>query len=72
MDLGNPEAVRAAAASVIALGRFDKAIQLTRRAVDSDPLNAHSSAGVGEIEFRGGKLDEAEVDLKKAQELRPD
>ena len=72
MELGNPEAVRVAAASVIALGRFDEALQLTRRAVDSDPLNAHSWAGVGEIEFRGGKLDEAEVDLKKAHELRPD
>jgi Flp pilus assembly protein TadD len=72
LELGNPEAVRVAAASAIALGRFDEALQLTRRAVDLDPLNAHSWAGVGEIEFRGGKRDEAEVDLKKAHELRPD
>jgi predicted Zn-dependent protease len=27
---------------------------------------------VGEVEFRAGKLDEAEADLKKAHELRPD
>ena len=37
-----------------------------------DPLNAQSWEGLGEIEFRGGKLDEAEADLRKAQELRPD
>jgi tetratricopeptide (TPR) repeat protein len=45
---------------------------LQRRAVDLDPLNAHTRAGLGEIEFRGGKLGEAEADLKKAHELRPD
>jgi tetratricopeptide (TPR) repeat protein len=43
-----------------------------RRAVDLDPLNAHSWEGLGELEFRGGKLDEAEADLKKAHKLRPD
>jgi predicted Zn-dependent protease len=37
-----------------------------------DPLNARSWKAVGEIEFRAGKLDEAEADYKKAQELRPD
>jgi tetratricopeptide (TPR) repeat protein len=37
-----------------------------------DPLNAHSWEALGEIEFRGGKLDEAEADIKKAHELRPD
>ncbi len=37
-----------------------------------DPLSARSWAGLGEIEFREGKLDQAEADLKKAQELRPD
>jgi len=45
---------------------------LLRRAVDLDPLNARSWSGLGEIEFREGKLEEAEADLKKAHELRPD
>ena len=54
------------------LGRFDKALPLSRRAVDLDPLNARSWAGVGEIEFRGGKLDQAEADYKKVHEFRPD
>ena len=54
------------------LGRFDEALPLARRAVDLDPLNARSWEGVGEIEFHGGKLDEAEANLKKARDLRPD
>ncbi len=72
LEPGNPDGVRLAAASAADLGRLDDALQLTRRAVALDPLNARSWAGLGEIEFREGKLDQAEVDLKKAQELRPD
>jgi TolB-like protein/DNA-binding winged helix-turn-helix (wHTH) protein len=72
LEPGNPESVRLAGASAAILGRLDEALQLQRRAVDLDPLNAHSWEGLGEIEFRGGKLDVAETDLKKAHELRPD
>jgi TolB-like protein/DNA-binding winged helix-turn-helix (wHTH) protein len=68
----DPDIVRLAAGSAAILGRLDEALQLARRAVYLDPLNAHSWAGLGEIEFRAGKLDEAEADLKKAHELRPD
>ena len=45
---------------------------MSHRAIELDPLNAHSRAGLGEIEFRAGKLDEAEAHLKKAREIRPD
>src|SRR5690349_19412863 len=45
---------------------------MIRRTLALDPLNAHSWEAVGEMEFWGGKLDEAETDLKKAHELRPD
>jgi TolB-like protein/DNA-binding winged helix-turn-helix (wHTH) protein/Flp pilus assembly protein TadD len=72
LEPGNPETVRLAAVSAAILGHLDEALQLTRRAVDLDPLNARSWAALGEIEFRGGKLDEAEADLKKTHELRPD
>jgi tetratricopeptide (TPR) repeat protein len=72
LDPGNPEAVMLAAASAEILGRLDEALQLARRAVDLDPLNVQGWEGLGEIEFRGGKLDEAEADLKKAHDLRPD
>jgi Flp pilus assembly protein TadD len=68
----NSEMVSLAGSSAAILGRLDEALQLKRRAVALDPLNAHSWEGLGENEFRGGKLDEAEADLKKALELRPD
>jgi TolB-like protein/DNA-binding winged helix-turn-helix (wHTH) protein/Flp pilus assembly protein TadD len=72
LEPGNAETVWLAAFSVENLGRLDEAIQLARRAVDLDPLNAHGWEGLGEIEFREGKLDKAEADIKKAHELRPD
>jgi tetratricopeptide (TPR) repeat protein len=68
----DPEVVRPAASSAAILGRLDEALRLIRRAIDLDPLNEHSWAALGELEFRAGKLDEAEADLKKAHELRPD
>jgi tetratricopeptide (TPR) repeat protein len=72
LEPGNPGFAAFAAQSAAILGRLDEALQLNRRAVDLDPLNVHGWEGLGEIEFRGGKLDEAEADLKKAHELRPD
>ena len=68
----NPEVVRTAAGSATMLGRFDEAIQLDRRAVDLDPLNADSWECLAEPEFYMGQLDEAEADLKKALNLNPD
>jgi tetratricopeptide (TPR) repeat protein len=72
LEPGDPDIVRLAAGSAAILGRLDESLQLNRRAIELDPLNAHSWEGLGEMEFRGGKLDEAEADLKKAHELRPD
>src|ERR1700680_3561929 len=42
LEPGNPEFLRFAADSAAHLGRFDEALQLDRRAVDLDPLNADS------------------------------
>jgi DNA-binding winged helix-turn-helix (wHTH) protein/TolB-like protein len=72
LEPGDPAILRSAAAEAAILGRLDEALPLARRAVDLDPLNAHSWAALGEIEFRGGKLEEAEADYRKAQEFRPD
>ena len=69
---GSPESVRLAASSAALLGRFDEALQLGRRAVDLDPLNADSWESLGEIEFFMGHLDEAAANSKKAHELSPD
>jgi TolB-like protein/DNA-binding winged helix-turn-helix (wHTH) protein/cytochrome c-type biogenesis protein CcmH/NrfG len=72
LEPGDPAILRSAAAEAAILGRLDEALPLARRAVDLDPLNARSWAALGEIEFRGGKLEEAEADYRKAQEFRPD
>jgi tetratricopeptide (TPR) repeat protein len=72
LEPGNPEIVRFAAANAAILGRFDEAVPLARQAVDLDPLNAASWQQLGEIDYFEGKLDKAEVDCKRAQELRPD
>src|SRR6266849_1579371 len=42
LEPGNPDVVLLAAGLAAILGRLDEALQLTRRAVDLDPLNAHS------------------------------
>jgi TolB-like protein/DNA-binding winged helix-turn-helix (wHTH) protein len=72
LEPGNPEYLRAEAASTAYLGRFDQALQLGRRAVELDPLNADSWENFGEIEFFNGQLDKAVTDCKKALELSPD
>jgi len=72
LEPGNPEGVRLAALSAANLGRFDEALQLARRAVDLDPLNADSWENLGEIEFYTGQLDQAAADGKKSLELNPD
>jgi TolB-like protein/DNA-binding winged helix-turn-helix (wHTH) protein len=72
LDLGNPEVARTAASSADILGRFDEALQLNRRAVDLDPLNADSWEFLAETKFFMGQLDEAAADYKKAIELNPD
>ena len=72
LEPGNPEIVGSTAFMADILGRHDQALPLAQRAVDLDPLNGRSWEGLGEIKFHERKLDEAEADLKKARELRPD
>jgi TolB-like protein/DNA-binding winged helix-turn-helix (wHTH) protein len=64
--------VIAAAGTAKFLGRFDEALQLNRRAVDLDPLNAESWESRAETEFYMARLDDAAEDAKKALELNPD
>jgi tetratricopeptide (TPR) repeat protein len=73
LEPGNPENVGLAAFSAALLGRLDEALQLNRRAVDLDPLNAKSwGDGLAWTEFFVGQLDEAAGDSKKALALSPD
>ena len=55
-----------------AFGRFEEALELARRAVELDPLNAYSRGNLGQLRFFMGRHDEAVTDLKKAIELNPD
>jgi TolB-like protein/DNA-binding winged helix-turn-helix (wHTH) protein len=72
LEPGNPEMIRAAAASAQYAGRFDDALQLAHRAASLDPLNADSWAFLSETEFLMGQLGQAATDGEKAIELNPD
>jgi TolB-like protein/DNA-binding winged helix-turn-helix (wHTH) protein len=72
LEPANAEYVGFAAWSAAILGRFDEALELNRRAVDLDPLDASSWARLGETEVFMGKLDQAAADCKKDFELNPD
>ena len=72
LEPGAPASLRIAASTPKLLGRFDEALQLNRRAVDLDPLNAECWESLGETEFFMGQLDKAAADSKKALELSPD
>jgi tetratricopeptide (TPR) repeat protein len=61
-----------AAWSAAVLGRFDEALQLARRAIDLDPLNASSWESLAETELYMGQLDQSATDSKKAVEVNPD
>jgi tetratricopeptide (TPR) repeat protein len=61
-----------AALPAVCFGRFDEALQLNRRAVDLDPLNAGSWENLAETEFYMGQLDQSAADSKKAREVNPD
>jgi TolB-like protein/DNA-binding winged helix-turn-helix (wHTH) protein len=72
LDPGDPENVGSAAFSAAMVGRLDEALQLARREVNLDPLNAFSWENLGETKCLMGQLDEAAADFKKAIELRSD
>src|SRR6201987_2789230 len=54
LEPGNPEGVSLAALAAACFGRFDEALQLARRAVEFDPLNADSWENLGEIDLYMG------------------
>jgi tetratricopeptide (TPR) repeat protein len=72
LEPGAPASLRMAASTPTLLGRFDEALQLSRRAVDLDPLNAESWESLAEAESYMGQLDQAAAHAKKALELNTD
>ncbi|MDH3745588.1 MAG: protein kinase [Acidobacteriota bacterium] len=80
MALGKARALAPSNVSVLisaanlsgALGRFDEAIALSRRAVELDPLNMLARLLLGRRLIQVGHQQEAEMALLKALELQPD
>jgi tetratricopeptide (TPR) repeat protein len=72
LDPGNPDTVISAAMSAAQFGRFEEALELSRRAVEVDPLNPVSWSALGEMKYFEGQLAGAEADVKKSLELSPD
>jgi TolB-like protein/DNA-binding winged helix-turn-helix (wHTH) protein/Tfp pilus assembly protein PilF len=72
LEPANAENLGFAAWSAAMFGRFDEALELNRRAVDLDPLDANSWERLGETELFMGQLDQAAADCKKGLELNPE
>jgi eukaryotic-like serine/threonine-protein kinase len=71
LDAGNVTTIRDAARLSAALGRFDEALALERRAVELDPLNTAVHFAHCLIADYAGKLDEAVSACKKTLEINP-
>ena len=72
LEPGNSEGMRMAAGSAALLGRFDEALQLSRRSAGLDPLNAESWECLAEIEYLMGQMEHAAADARKAMDMGPD
>jgi serine/threonine protein kinase/Tfp pilus assembly protein PilF len=71
LEPGNAKVVRSAALLSAALGRFDEAIELDRRAVELDPLLTVAAVYLGLHAYYAGQLDVAEKAFRKTLELNP-
>jgi serine/threonine protein kinase/Tfp pilus assembly protein PilF len=68
----NATIVRGAAALAATLGDFDRAITLTRRAAELDPVREGSHANLGLYSYYAGRFNDAEASIRKAIELNPE
>jgi serine/threonine protein kinase/Flp pilus assembly protein TadD len=71
LEPANPAVIWRAASLAAALGRFDEAVALDRRAVELDPLAVSAHMYLAEHAYWGGKLDEAVAAANKVVELNP-
>jgi tetratricopeptide (TPR) repeat protein len=71
LEPANADAVRGAAGLAAALGRFDEAIQLERRAIELDPLRVATHFLLSMHYYYAGQLREANKAMRKALELNP-
>ena len=71
LDPGNAIALRRAATLAWSLGRMEEAIELSRRAVEQDPLSAHAYSNLGQALEYEDRLEESEAALRRSLELVP-
>ena len=67
----NAVALRRAGVLIASLGRLDEAIDLCRRALEQDPLNAAAYFGLGSAQEFADRPAEAEAAFRKGLELAP-
>jgi len=72
LDPGNPAILNAASILALALNRLKEALELSRRSIPLDPLNAVNHGWLAQVCSYVGRQEEAEMEAKKALELNPD
>ncbi len=71
LEPGNADVVGGAARLAAALGRFEEAITLDRRAIDLDPLSIPTHSYLGFHAYRARRWEEAEAAFRKVLDLNP-
>jgi serine/threonine protein kinase/Tfp pilus assembly protein PilF len=71
LEPGNARSLGMAAWLQCSLGRFDEAIELTRKSIQLDPLEAGSYGNLCNFAICSGRLSEAEAAARKGLELDP-
>jgi tetratricopeptide (TPR) repeat protein len=72
LEPGNADALRAAANIAGTLGQFEEAIDLTRKAIERDPLRPSLYGSLGYLLLAAHREGEAEEAFRKALELGPE
>ncbi len=71
LEPGNADALRSKGFLYRCIGRFDEAIQLTKKSITFDPIKPATFFNFGQLLYHTGHLDEAVASYKKALELNP-
>ena len=68
---GNADALRSLGFLYRCIGRFDEAIELTKKSIDFDPIKPATYFNYGQLLYHTNRQEEAIVSFKKVLELNP-
>src|SRR5688572_53333 len=71
LEPGNADALRSKGFLYRCTGRFDEAIQLTKKSISFDPIKAATYFNFGQLLYHSNHLEEAIASYKKVLELHP-